>query len=123
MSSQEKTTNTVVVVAVVVVSVFVLYLLTRNKGGDDKKTKYARGVVTGTGPAKYSGSSGSGLGSVSSLGSMAYRGAEGPLPANTYTFTTAGPRIGVSIGSCATNIQPIQSAIQNFTGAFAPCGM
>lgn len=47
---------------------------------------------------------------------------QGLLPANTYTFTTAGPRYKVSMGTSPSNIYAIGSSLQNTTGAFAPCG-
>lgn len=46
-----------------------------------------------------------------------YQG-QGPLPANTYTFTTAGPRYKVSMGTCPQNVAAIGSSLQNTTGQF-----
>jgi len=50
-----------------------------------------------------------------------YRG-QGPLPANTYTFTTAGPRFKVDIGTCQQNIAAVGSSLHNAAGRFAACG-
>ena len=52
---------------------------------------------------------------------MAYTG-QGPLMANTYTFSTAGPLYKVSMGTTPMNLAANASPLVNNASYFTPCG-
>jgi hypothetical protein len=47
----------------------------------------------------------------------AYRSSGFMVP-NTYTFTTAGPKYGATMGAIPENLQAVQAAVTNWTGTF-----
>ncbi len=44
----------------------------------------------------------------------------GPAAPDTYTFTTAGPRYGATMGALPSAVQAINSPVANWVGSFAP---
>ena len=71
--------------------------------------------------AASSGScSGGGGARMFSTGPQQRFASSGPMAPNTYTFSTAGPKYGASVGAIPAAIQAIQSPSQNWVGSFAP---
>jgi hypothetical protein len=56
-----------------------------------------------------------------SMVQSAYRG-QGPVGANTYTFSTAGPKYGATMGGLFDSLQPQHSVTAEFAGSFLAPG-
>lgn len=96
-----------IIIVVSIAIIFAVYMIIK----DRKKKPPSPGTAKQTLPSNVS---------MFSTGPQVRFAGSGPMAANTYTFSTSGPKYGATVGAIPAAIQAIQSPSQNWVGSFAP---